>query len=76
MIRNMIGITMTQMDKKLKYDQVSIREGVKKYGQKAIDVVLSEYTHLDYKTIFDPQNTGILSLELKKWPLILITIVK
>lgn len=45
MLRNIIGLTMTQMSKEDKYAQVSAKEVIKRHSQKAIDAILTKLMH-------------------------------
>ncbi len=44
-LRNIIGLTMTQMSKEDKYAQVSAKEVIKRHSQKAIDAILTKLMH-------------------------------
>ena len=41
--RRIISTTFTQISKEDKYAQVSVSEGIKRHGEKAVMAVLSEY---------------------------------
>jgi hypothetical protein len=76
MFRKVVGVTMTQMASADRYAQVSVKEGIKRYGHKAIEAIMTEYAQLDDRTIFDPMHTSKLSLKECKDALNLITMVK
>jgi hypothetical protein len=76
MFRKVIGITMSQMSKEDRYAQVSVKEGIKRYGHKAIEAVMKEYAQLDDRIIFDPQHADTLTRQQKYDALNLITMVK
>ena len=40
---------MNQISKQNRYAQVSVREGIKQHGRRAIDAVLAELTQLNNK---------------------------
>ena len=43
MFRNVVSITMIQLSRTEKYAQVSIKEGIMRHGDMALDAVLKEY---------------------------------
>jgi hypothetical protein len=47
---------MQQMLKVDKYVQLSVKEGIQRHGQKAIDVVLTDSSQFNDKTIFKPRS--------------------
>ena len=61
MLRRVTGIVMNQIAKQDRYAQVSVREGVKRHGQRAVDAVLSELTQLNDKNIFAPVSPNSIS---------------
>ena len=75
-MENVTGIMLSQMAKVDKHAQVSVKEGIKCYKQKAIDTVLKEYAQLDNKTIFDPKKQESLTSKQKSNALNLITMIK
>ena len=76
LFRKMVGIIMTQMSKLDKHAQVSVNEGVKRYGEKAIAAILKEFTQLNDKQVFKPCNPNRLSAATKRKALNLITMIK
>ena len=76
MLRKVIGIVMTQMSKHDKYAQVSVKEGIQRHGQKAIDAVLTEYAQLNDRNILEPKHAHELDKEAKREALNLIKLVK
>jgi len=54
--RKTVGVMMAQLSKEDKYAQVSVSEGIKRHGVKAIEAVLSEYTQLNDRNIFRPMH--------------------
>ena len=42
--RRIVGVTLTQLSKEDKYTQVSVKEGVKRHGDKAIQAVMKEFS--------------------------------
>ena len=75
-MKNITGIMLSQMTNVDKHAQVSVKKGIKRYGQKAIDAVLNEYAQLDNKTIFDPKKQESLTHQQKSNTLNLITMIK
>ena len=76
MFRKVVGITMTQLSQTETCAQISIKEGIRIHGDKVLDAVLKEYSQLDNKEIFYPQNAKDLTKEVKRTALNLITMVK
>ena len=74
--RRVIGVTMTQMSKEDKYAQVSVNEGIKRHGEKAIAAVLAEFGQLNNKQVFKPYNAHQLTNAVKREALNLITMIK
>ena len=72
----MINTTFTQISRDDKYAQVSVLEGIKRHGEKAIMAVLSEYAQLNDKEVFKACDINKLSYNDKKEALNLITMVK
>ena len=46
MLRNVIGVKMSQMSNQDKYEKVSLKEVVKRRGNRALEVSLAEYAEL------------------------------
>ena len=76
MLKKMIGITINQMSKEEKYEQVSIKEGMKRHGQKAIYAILAKFTEQNSKGVLKPIHVCQLTGEMKMEPLNLITLVQ
>jgi hypothetical protein len=76
MFRKVVGVTMAQMAKADKYAQVSVKEGINRYGHKAVEAVMQEYAQLDDRKIFSPLKPNELSASTKRNALNLITMVK
>ena len=77
MFRKVLGTIMTKITKASKHVQVNIKEGIKRYGDKAIEAVFKEYVQLDKKGTFEPEEPStILTDSQKREALNLITIVK
>ena len=72
----MVGVVMTQMSKADKYAQVSVKEGIRRHGQKAIDAMIKEFTQLHKQNTFVPVLATKLSKKAKKEALNLITMIK
>jgi len=59
MFKKIVSITMTHIKSASKHEQVSMKEGIKRYGQAAIRAVLKEYAQLNDKKIgCGPPNQG------------------
>ena len=56
--------------------KVLVEEGIKRFGNKAIEAVLKEYTQLNDKQVFRPRFVNELTSKQKSEVLNLITIVK
>lgn len=67
---------MTQMYKLDKYTQVSVKEGIKYYGNKTVKAMMNEISLLNELIIFKPINAGEFSKKGKDAALNLITIIK
>ena len=74
--RRTVGTVLTQMAKVDRYSQVSVTEGIKRHGDKAIAAVLTEFAQLNDKNVFKPRDPKELSKSDKKEALNLITMVK
>ena len=71
-----IGVTMLQMTQEDKYAQVSVTEGIKRYGGKAVAAILPKFTQLNHKNTFKPCNPKELSANEKREAQNLITMIK
>lgn len=56
--------------------QVSVEEGIRRFGNKAIEALLKEYTQLIDKQVFRPRFVNELTSKQKSEALNLITMVK
>ena len=74
--RRTVGTVLTQMSKVDKYAQVSVTEGIKRHGDKAIAAVLSEFSQLNDKGVFKPRKPCELSKNDKREALNLVTMAK
>ena len=61
MFRKVVALTMTQIKSAAKHEQVSVKEGIKRFGDKAINTVLTEYAQLNEKNVFDPVDARKLT---------------
>ena len=75
MFCKVVAKTMAQIEAARKHDQVSVEECIKRYGQAAIQAVLSEYAQLDDKKC-KPRYAHTLTHSERKGALNLITMVK
>ena len=76
MFRKVLGTIMNQIAKSCKHAQVNVKEGIKRYGDRAVEAVIKEYAQLDEKGTFEPKDPSKLTSEQKVEALNLITIVK
>ena len=53
MFQKAVALTMTQIRSAAKHEQVSVKEGTKRFGDKAVNDVLTEYAQLNEKNVFD-----------------------
>ena len=60
MFRKMITITMAQVSNIDTYAQVSMKEGNKSHGHKALDAAFKEFVQVGGKNIFDLQDVKVL----------------
>ena len=74
--RQVTGILMNQLKEQDKYAQVSVKEGVRRHGQKALDAVMTEFAQLNNKDTFTPMSKNDLTVGIKKNALNLITLIK
>ena len=72
----MIDITMARVLKVDKYAHLSMKQGTIIHGHKELDVVFKEFSQLDDKKIFDPQDIKGLSTKTKCEASNLLTMVK
>jgi len=74
--RRIVGIIMANVQTASDYEQMSMKKGIKKFGEDAIQAVLAEYAQLDNKEVFEGIDPDTLTLEQKKEALELITLIK
>ena len=74
--RKVLGTIMTQIAKESKHSQVNVTEGIRRYGERAVQAVFNEYAQLDNKDTFVPEDVNELAINQKREALNLITIVK
>ena len=56
--------------------EVSVNEGIKRYGEKAIEAILSEFNQSDNKEVSKPRDPNHLTAHEKKETLNLKTMIK
>ena len=71
-----MDVIMTQLSKGDKHAQVSIKEGLKRHGDRALDALLKDLGQLHKHDTFDPQDIIGLTSGMKKEALNLITMIK
>ena len=76
MFRRVIEIMMGRVLKVDDYTHLSMKQGTIIHGHKELDVVFKEFSQLDDKNIFDPQDIKRLSTKTKYEVLNLLTMVK
>ena len=74
--RKVLGTIMTQIAKSSKHAQVNVKEGIRRYGDRAAKAVIKEYAQLDEKGTFEPKDPSELTGDQKVEALNLITIIK
>ena len=67
---------MSQISKSSKHAQVSVKEGIKRFGNKAIETLIKELAQLDNKHTFTPQLASSLTYKEKGVSLNLLTVIK
>jgi len=76
MFKKVAAVTMAHIKSAAKHEQVSMREGIRRYGESAIKAVLKEYAQLDDKKIFRPVKASALTIYQKRDALNLVTLIK
>ena len=71
--RKVTGIMMAQLEQR---PMVNAKEGIKRYGEKAINAILSEYGQIDDMKTFEPIDVKKMTHDEKKKALNLLTMVK
>jgi len=74
--RRVLAVIMATVQTAAKHEQISMKEGIKRFGEQAIEAVLKEYGQLDSKEVFDPVDATKLTYEEKAKALDLLTMVK
>lgn len=74
--RKGFGLVMNQMSKFKEYNNISMKEGIKKYGDKAVEAILKEYLQLTDSDSFIPRHGKDLTSSQKRRALNLIALVK
>ena len=64
------------MSKVDKYAQVSVSEGIKRHGDRAIAAVLTEFSQLNNKDVFKPRDAKTLNQHKRREALNQTTMVK
>ena len=76
LFRRTVGSLFTQLSKVDKYAQVSVNEGIRRHGDKAVAAVLAEFSQLNDKGVFRPRKINELNTRQRSEALNLITMVK
>ena len=74
----MTCIIMSQINQEDEYAQVSLNEGIKRYGEKAVEAMKKEYAQLGEKDkdVFETQDPKKLTKEQKRKALRAINLIK
>ena len=75
-IRNFMDIIMTQVSNDDTHAQISVKEGLKRHGDRALQALLKEFGQIHKYNTFDQQHVKDLTPEMKKEALNLITMIK
>ena len=67
---------MSQISKESKNAQVSVREGIRRFGDKAVEALMIELTQLDDKNTFTPVMANTLDKNERKMALNLLAVIK
>lgn len=76
MFRGVMRVMMAQIQAISEHEDLSIKEGIKRYGHYAVESVLAEYGQLKDKSVFKPKYANTLSIEERRNSLNLITFMK
>ena len=74
--RGVLKIVMAQIQAISEHENLSIKQGIRRYGNHAVESVLAEYGQLKDKSVFRPRYANKLSTEEKRNSLNLITFLK
>ena len=74
--RRVLAVIMTTVQTSAEHEQISMKEGIKRFGNEAVEAVLKEYGQLDSKDVFDPVDAVELTIEEKAKALDLLTMIK
>jgi len=73
--KNTVGLCMLQMQN-ICLTQMNARQGIKLFGDRAIEALATEYSQLDGLTVFQPEDAERLTDEQKKAALNVIDLIK
>ena len=76
MYRGVLKIVMAQIKAMSDHENMSIKQGIKRYGNFAVESVLAEYGQMKDKSVFKPRYANKLTQEEKRNSLNLITFMK
>ena len=62
-IRRVVGTIMTRIKAASKHSQISVKEGIKRFGQRAILATLKEYAQLNDRRTFAAIDPNKLTIE-------------
>ena len=74
--RSLVGVKISQISKESKNAQVSVKEGIKRFGDRAIKALIVELTQLHEKKTFTPVLASELSKDERKMALNLLANIK
>jgi hypothetical protein len=66
-VKHVVELLMTQM---------TAKQGVKEFGDRAVEAIIKEFTQLNEKNVFQPKHFGSLTMEDRKKALRSITLIK
>ena len=61
--QSLVGVMTSQVTKESKHAQVSVKEGIKRYGEKVVEALIKELSQLDEKRTFTPQLVSTMTKE-------------
>ena len=74
--RRVLGVIMATVQTGAEHEQISMKEGIRRFGDEAVAAVLKEYGQLDSKDVFDPVDATKLTIKEKLKALDLLTMIK
>ena len=75
-VNQVIGIIMVHVSKNDKHTHVSVNEGIRRHGDEALHILLSEFGQIHRHDTFEHLDISKLLAEVKKEALNLITMIR